>query len=303
MAEITLRQLEYFVAVVDAGSVTAAAQEANISQAAASMAMAQLERALGTDLLIRKRSKGIVPTPAGMELAARARRILSLTGEIDAAVSGNWAEMRGELRIGCMSSLSPRIVPPLVKYFHDEFPEVEVIFREGAAADLQHDVIEGRLDIAFLYSLQQIDGVDARTIAPVRLQLMLAADHRLATRSSASFRELTDEYAILLDVPPTIERVTDMIRHAGVEPRTRWPSTNMETIRSLVAHGMGYSVVNSRPDTGVAFDGSTVAYVPVSDDLPLNTIMAALPMGLRPPRRVDEAIRICRSVTSSGRVV
>ncbi|GAB3555906.1 LysR family transcriptional regulator [Spelaeicoccus albus] len=248
MSDITLRQLEYFVTVVDTGSVTAAAREANISQAAASMAMGQLEHVLGVELLIRKRSKGIAPTSAGRELADRARRILSLTGEIDAAVSGNWAEMRGELR----------------------------------------------LDITFLYSLQRIDGIDRQTIAPVRLHLMLAADHRFAARESVSFRELADEHAILLDVPPTIERVTAMIRHAGVDPKLRWPSTNMETIRSLVARGLGYSVVNSRPKTGVAFDGNSVVYVPVSDELPVNTIMAALPPGVRPPRRVDEAIRICR---------
>lgn len=302
MSDVTLRQLEYFIAVLDAGSVTEAARVANISQAAASMAMGQLEQSLGTDLLIRKRSKGVSPTPAGVELAARARRILSLTNEINAAVSGNWAEMRGELRIGCMSSLSPRIIPPLVKHFARQFPEVNLSYTEGAATELQQAVVDGWLDLAFLYSLQRIDGVETRTIAPVRLHLMVPATHPAATGTTASFRDVAGDYAILLDVPPTIERVTEMIRMAGVEPKVRWASTNMETIRSLVAHGMGYSVVNSRPDTGVTFDGGEVVYVPVSDDLPDNIIMAAQPPGTRPPRRVDEAVRFSRRLAAGDAV-
>ena len=61
MGELTLRQLEYFVAVVDAGSVTSASKKVNVTQATVSMAIAQLESHLGTDLLIRQQSKGVVP--------------------------------------------------------------------------------------------------------------------------------------------------------------------------------------------------------------------------------------------------
>lgn len=106
MAEFTIRQLQYFVAVLDHGSVTAAAKESNISQAAASMAIAQLEHAVGVDLLIRTRAKKVVATPAGLELAARARHILSMIGDIEGAVAGGFDEMRGALRTGCSPTLS-----------------------------------------------------------------------------------------------------------------------------------------------------------------------------------------------------
>ncbi|WP_219414127.1 LysR family transcriptional regulator [Pseudonocardia nigra] len=294
MAEFTLRQLQYFVAVLDHGSVTAAARESNISQAAASMAIAQLERAVGVDLLVRTRAKKVVATAAGVELAARARRVLTEIGEIEGAVAGGFHEMRGALRVGCSSSLSPRIVPGLVAHFAARYPDVDVAFREGSAGDLQQEVLEGRLDVAFVYSLQADEGMDVVEIAPVRPRLMLAADHPLAGRAAVSFADVRDEWAILLDVPPTIERITAIMRASGVEPRLRWCSANMETIRSLVARGLGYSFVNSWPATDITFDRRRVAYVPVSDELPTNAIVAVLPPGARPPRRVVEAIRFQR---------
>jgi DNA-binding transcriptional LysR family regulator len=143
MAEFTIRQLQYFVAVLDHGSVTAAAKESNISQAAASMAIAQLEHAVGVDLLIRTRAKKVVATPAGVELAARARHILSMIGDLEGAVAGGFDEMRGPLRTGCSPTLSPRLLPGLVDYFSREFPAVDVSFREASAAELQQDVPGG----------------------------------------------------------------------------------------------------------------------------------------------------------------
>lgn len=138
---------------------------------------------------------------------------------------------------------------------------MDIIFRKGGS-DLQHDVIDGWLDTDFLYLLQQIDGVSAVTITPVRLHLMVRAGHRLPRRECASFQEVADEYAIPLDAPPTIERVLGMIRMAGVEPRIRWASRSMETIRTMVARGMGYSVLNTRPDTEISVDGGQVARWP-----------------------------------------
>lgn len=298
MSEVTFRQLQYFAAVVDLGSVTAAAQACSISQAAASMAVAQLERAVGTDLLIRTRSKKVAPTPAGTELAARARRILAMVEEIDRAVAGVFNQMSGSLRVGCTSTLSPRILPQLVGHYHRNYPAVELTFREGAAADLQEEVRNGRLDVAFVYRLQAEEDLELVPVAEVRQHLMLPADHPLARRREIRFRDVADEWAILLDIPPTIDRVVSMMQAVGVEPKLRWPSANMETIRSLVAHGLGYSFVSYRPGPDSAADHPGVVYLPIADKLPANPVVAALPNGVRVPRRVTAAIDFVRDTAA-----
>lgn len=293
MSEFTLRQLEYFLAAIEHGSVTAAAEAVHISQAAASMALTQLEHDLGVDLLIRRRAKPVLPTPAGREFATYARRVMTAVAEMEGAVTGSWNEMRGAVRVGCMGSLSARLMPQLVAHFAAHYPDVALDYQEGNAGELQQNVLDGRLDLAFVYSLQQDDEVHAEEVTPVHHHLMLGTKHHLAECESVSFRQVADEYAILLDMPPTIERVSAIIRSAGVEPQIRWCSVTLETVRSLVARGLGYSVINALPDVDRGpVDG--VVTVPINDPLPANSVIAALPPGVTPPRRAWETIRFLR---------
>lgn len=290
MPEITLRQLQYYVFVIDHGSVTAAAVSCHISQAAASMAVAQLEKTVGADLLVRTRSKKVVPTPAGIEFAAHARAILERVAEASDAVSESLIEMRGSLRIGCSGTLSPRLMPGLVDHFVSNHPLVDIGFHEAAPSVLQEDVRNGRLDVALMYEQQADDDLERVRIAKVRLHVMLSARHELAGRPSIHLAEIAHEPAILLAIPPTDERMKAVMQAAGLEARVRWTSNNMETIRSMVARGLCYSFAFSLPLTRTTHDGGEVVYIPVADRTAGNAIVALRLKGQPAPRRVRAAI-------------
>ncbi|MFT4470177.1 LysR substrate-binding domain-containing protein [Arthrobacter sulfonylureivorans] len=294
MSELTLRQMEYFVAVVDHGSVTAAAAACHASQAAASMAIAQLEKALGADLLVRSRSRQIALTPAGIEFATHARAVLERVTEAAASISDNLGQIRGPLRVGCSQTLSPRLVPPLAEYFTKHHPEVDLRFTESSAGAVQDGVREGRLDVALVYALQAEDDLDREVLKDIQLQVVLPQGHLLAKESAVRLKDIAAEPAILLDVPPTIERLTTVARLSGVELNVRWTSANMETIRSMVARGLGYSFANSPPVDGTTFDGLQVVHRPVADKHARNAIVALLPAGHTPPRRVAAAVDVLR---------
>ena len=298
-AEFTLRQLQYFIAALDAGSVTDAARNSNISQAAASMAIAQLERALGVELFLRTRSKRIVATAAGEALGARARRILGEAAEIPDAVRTGWEELRGRVSVGCMVAISPRLMPRLLAEVGRRWPEIEVVFTEGAAEELQQAAAGGSLDAAFIYSLQAVPGVDLIPIAESRMHFLLPANHPLAGRPSLHFADLADEDAVLFDVPPSAERVLAMFQSAGLEPRVRWRSVVSETIRGIVASGQAYSVNNVWPGMEHLYPESGVSLVPVADDVPPNGVVAAVPPGGRRPRRVDVVIQVAKEIAGA----
>ncbi|UXM92774.1 LysR family transcriptional regulator [Paenarthrobacter sp. JL.01a] len=297
MGEFTLRQLEYFVAVLDHGSLTKAASESNISQAAASMAIAQLEKNLGLDLLIRTRAKRVEPTPAGVELGVRARRILREAADLQGALQGSHQDMRGRVVIGCMIAISPRLIPELIRVFAAKWPEVEVDFVEGNAEELQRAVAEGELDVAFIYSLQAIPGVEILKVAASRPQFMLAEDHPFARREALRFADLAHEDVVLFDVPPSAERVIAMFHSAGIEPKVRWRSVVAQTIRGIVASGRAYSVTNVWPGIESLYAGARVALVPIEDALPVNELVAVVPPGVSRPRRVEEVIAAARELT------
>ncbi|MCT9868584.1 LysR family transcriptional regulator [Paenarthrobacter aurescens] len=294
MGEVTLRQLEYFVAVLDHGSLTKAASESNISQAAASMAIAQLEKSLGLDLLIRTRAKRVEPTPAGIELGVRARRILRETTDLQGALLGSHEEMRGRVTIGCMIAISPRLMPALIGHFAEKWPEVELDFVEGTAEELQRAVGEGELDIAFVYSLQVVPGVDVVKVVESRPQFMLAATHPLATRKALRFADVATEDVVLFNVPPSADRVTAMFHSAGIEPRVRWKSVVAQTIRGIVASGLAISVTHAWPGVASVYADAKVALVPIEDELPESWLVAAVPPGVERPRRVEEVVAAAR---------
>lgn len=290
MGELTLRQLEYFVAVVDAGSVTSASKKVNVTQATVSMAIAQLESHLGTDLLIRQQSKGVVPTRAGRELSARARHVVAMTAEIEQVAATGASEISGLLEIGCVSSLSPQVVPPLAAHFERHYPQVTFNYREGSSGDLQQALIDGAFDKAFVFSRQALEAVRSHDITEAILKIMLPAKHPLCSRKSISFSEVAHESAILIDLPPSRDRSIEFMRTGGVVPRIRWTSTNLATVMALVANGLGYSLRYALPgETNTP--GPGVIEIPVADTVPRNAITAVVPRGIHTPRRVDEAIR------------
>ena len=109
----TLRQLEYFVATCDAGSVTEAALRIPVAQSSVSAAIAQLEAALDVQLLIRHHAQGVSPTPAGRKLLERARELLRDADGFERFAAELTEELTGTLQLGCLVTLAPLVAPRL----------------------------------------------------------------------------------------------------------------------------------------------------------------------------------------------
>ncbi|MBQ1443932.1 MAG: LysR family transcriptional regulator [Renibacterium sp.] len=286
MTEITVKQLEYFVATLDRGSVTKAAAQCNVTQSAVSTGLGQLQKAVGAKLLLRTRSQGLLPTPAGRALADSARQALALIADMPGVAQQSIAGLRGSLRIGCMLPLSAHVIPAVVEHFALAEPQLDVQFFEGSAVDIQARMANGELDAGVLFRTQLDPDAAYRLIAPTEFRIMLAADHPLAGRQSISFRDVAEEPAILLDLVPTIERMRAVIQMAGVTAKIRWGSVNADTIRSLVIRGLGYSIVNLRQIQDADADTGEVVYLPISDPTPANGIVLAHRPDLAPSAKV-----------------
>src|ERR1700712_2202008 len=128
----TLRQLEYFVATCDAGSVTQAALEIPVAPSSMSAALAQLESVLGVELLVRHHARGVSPTPAGRRLLERARAVLRDAGELERLASG----LTGAIALGCFVPLAPLIAPRLCHTFEQAYEDAAVALTEGDQHEL-----------------------------------------------------------------------------------------------------------------------------------------------------------------------
>lgn len=294
-----MRQLEYFAAVVEEGSVTAAARRMHVSPGGVSIAVSELETVLKVQLTVRRRGKGAAVTPAGRWVYEHARELLERSTDIGAVARIIRGELSGKLRVGCFTTLSPWMFPRVALYFTESHPGVDIQLVEGQSARLQQQMRDGELDVAFMYSNHLDADVTGEIIAPVRVRLAVAPAHRLASWDIVPLRELQDEPAILLALQPAGGHVEAMLRAAGFEPDVRWRSANVETIRSMVARGLGYTVIMGRPHGDMTYDGLPITYRDISDELPANNVVVAYPQGAVPTAKIKTLISFCREAFGS----
>lgn len=299
MAEITARQLQYFVAVIETGSVSAAALAQHLSQSALSMAIGQLEAAVGSPLFVRSKAKKIQPTPAALRLLPYARDVVETLGHVRDIVRDDHMVKRGTLRVGCLPTLSPRILPGLVEALGREHPQIELAIVEESPVELQDKLRSGQLDVAFMYRRLVESEMARHDLAPAAIHIMLPMSHPQARSASAALKDVVDLPLILLDIPPTGDAILGIVLGLGFEPEPVLRSPNIETIREYVARGLGYCLTNTVPDHSFSFCAGQVAYVPLEDPIPQNAISAVTVGDRIPSARVAAAIDILSAQLNS----
>ncbi|MGV9797051.1 LysR substrate-binding domain-containing protein [Mycobacterium sp. NPDC003449] len=300
MSDATLRQLEYFITAVEAGSVTAAAQRLHLSQSALSMALGELERALGVQVLVRHR-RGVRPTRIGEQVLVDARRLLVDLEDLQTSARESQHGLTGRLMVGCYSTLSPVLLPPVLSEYVVRFPGVDLTFTEGPHDALIDSLRNGTLDLALLYDYgsdvsAHREDLNTEIIVTAPPYALLPEDHPLAARDAVSLRQLVDQPLILFSLPPGGAYFLSLFKAEGLEPRVRYRATNFELVRSLVARKLGYSILSQRTAISVSYEGRGFVTRPLKGDHPGLGINAVTLAGAKLTRPAAAFIETCRSV-------
>lgn len=305
MANLTLRQLEYFVAAAETGSLSEAARQGHLSQSALSTAIADLERTLGTQLVVRG-ARGLTLTPAGRRVLADARRLLGGAQELIANANTLGTGLTGSLSVGCYSTLAPVMMPRVIADFSARHPDVELDFMEGSHAFLEGQLRDGRCEVALLYNYDFHRGrlpedLAAQVVAAAPPHLVLPVDHHLAAEKDVPLAAVADEPLILFDLAPGGEYFLSIFDRLGLTPRIRLRTTSYEMVRELVARDMGYSLLTQRTRLHTTYEGRDFVTVPLTDDLPALEIVVARLASSRPTRRAEAFAAQClASFADSG---
>ena len=165
--QFTLKQLEYFVAAADAGSIKLASERIHISQASISSAISQLEGVFQLQLFVRHHAQGLALTGTGKRMLREAKLLLRQSHDLMAAAGEVRHNVQGRLALGCMVTLAPMIVPTLAEAFLEKHPDVSLTIHEGSHGDLLTKLRHVDVDIAISYDLDFPDDVPLR--APCRI--------------------------------------------------------------------------------------------------------------------------------------
>ena len=294
--DITLAQMRYFERAATHGSMTKAAAELRIAQSAVSAAVAQLERRVGSQVFIRQRARGLVLTAAGEELLIDVRSALAHVDEVLDTAQGRGEEVRGRLRLACFTTLAPFVLPDLLADVTEHHPGIAIEVVETQAETLGAALRSGAAELGVSYDLGLGEEFERQVIGEVRPHVLLSVEHRLAGRSSVRLKELREEPLVMLDLPYSREYFAGLLASAGVNPVVRYRSQSFETVRGMVAHGMGFSVLNLRPVSEETYGGARVKPVAIDDDVESLAIVLARLRSVRPTARVHAVAARARSV-------
>lgn len=290
----TLRQLEYFVAVGEAGSIAKAAEQVNVSPPSISASIAQLEAEFGVQLFVRKHSHALALTAGGRLFLKEAARLLN---DADALhdIAGDIAEkVRGPLAIGCLLTFAQIVLPALRKKFEDAYPDVRVRQFERNQGQLFEMLQRGEIDAALTYDLELSQDMTFEPLMQLPAYVMLPAAHRLASKAGITPEELVDEPMVLLDLPYSREYFLSAFQPRGLRPKIVERTGDIAVMRSMVANGFGYGIANMRPLNTMSPDGKLLVFVPLLGDLRPLTIGIALPNAEHRTLTVQAFIDHCR---------
>lgn len=253
MIQISLRQLEYFLAAARHGGAVKAAEALHVSQPSISKAIADLERHWGEQLFVRKHAKGLDLTAAGH---SRSREVAGLLEAARQLQEPRKQSVAGVLRLGFMSTLGALWIPQILTLMNKQYPAVELELIEGDVETLTRQLERGEIDAALQYDLgllrPQLMTHQVATLPPYAL---LSSRHSLATAPSVSLAELAQSPVLLINLPHSREYFLSLFREAGVVPTVSYELSSIELLRSMVANGHGVSLLTTRPAVDRAHDG------------------------------------------------
>lgn len=296
MVNFTLKQLQYFVAVADHGSISAAAAATHISQAAMSQSLTDLERIVGAQLMVRHRSRGVALTGVGQQFLRDVRSLVRHADDVHNSIIERQQGLVGPLAIGCYSTLSAFWVPVISERFIKPHQRLTVTMEEGEAAELQHRMQEGYLDAVITHTRHLLPGVQARTVKEGRPYVLLAADHPLASRKSVRLAELAEEDFVSLDIPTVRDNQLVNLRLSGLDPKIAWRSSSFEAVRGMVARGLGYTVLVQRPPDNHSYDGLPLATVEIDGPVGHSDVCVAYASVTKPSLRLRAFLDFCAEV-------
>jgi DNA-binding transcriptional LysR family regulator len=231
--------LSLFVAIVRTGSITRGAASANLSLAAASARVRNMETALGTVLLVRGR-QGVAATAAGRALETHAVAMIEQARRLREELSIYAPGVSGQVRLLSNTNAVSEFLPDLLGSFLATHPHIDVRLEEYTSERIVGLLAEGVADIGILSSNAGVERLQSRFFRDDRYVLIAPKGHRLAKQATAPLAALKEEGFV---AGPSHGLIAQEAERLGMRPRVRVRVDNFDAVCRLVASGAGIGIV------------------------------------------------------------
>ena len=236
---LNLQRLEYFAAIIDAGSLSRAAAILDVSQSALSRQIALLEEDTGHRLLTRH-GRGVEATETGLALLGHARGLFEAVARAEADMRERHKSPRGRLTIGLPPRVAQTLSTDLVQSFRQQFPDASISIAEGLSVPLREWLVAGRIDLAVLFDPPHSPQLTLETL--LREDLVLISAKPLPARLKLA--DVAQFDLVLPSGPHALRQLLeDAVQPRGVVLRVVAEVDSIQTVLPLVARGVANTVL------------------------------------------------------------
>ncbi len=201
----------------------------------------------------------------------------------------------GTLAVGCFQTFAPYVLPALVAALVQEHPGLAIQLLEGDQQYVLGSLRSGEIELALLFDFGLDADITTEALAALGTYVLLPEGHRLADQARVALEDLVDESLILLDVVPSSQYFLGLFQARGLQPLVGYRTRSFEMVRGLVANGLGYSLLGTRPAQDVAYDGRRLVTRPLAGDAPSSRVVLAHLSRRSPGAAAQAFIGHCRA--------
>ncbi len=266
---MNLRDLEYVAAVAKFRHFGKAAEHCNVSQPSLSAQIKKLEEYLGIAIFERT-NKRVMLTPAGEQVLAQAQAVLRHAGEIREIGKQAGDPFSGRLKLGIIPTIAPYYLPQILPVLKSVFPLLEVDLFEGQTRTITEQLKRGELDAILLALPLGDDMFREAAVCDEPFLLAVPTGHALARKKSITAEDLSGEEVLLLEDGHCLrDQALEVCHLAGANEHINARATSLETLRQMVANGLGITLMPKQAVTAFT-DG--LVYIPFRTPAPHRTV-------------------------------
>jgi len=293
---MTLTELRYVVTLARERHFGRAAERCHVSQPTLSVAVKKLEDELGIPLFERSKNS-IRVTETGKRIIDQAQRVLDQVGVIRDMAQDGKNQLNAPLKVGAIYTIGPYLFPHLLPELRRAAPEMPLYIEENYTATLRQKLRQSELDAIIIALPFEEPEVVTLPLYDEPFVVLLPGGHPLTQRESLTAEELAQEQLLLLgpghcfrdqvleSCPPLVEAVTR--NPSAATPSLVTEGSSLETIRHMVASGLGITVLPLSAATAMQYDESILAVRPFAAPVPYRTVALAWRVTFPRPKAID----------------
>jgi DNA-binding transcriptional LysR family regulator len=267
--EPSLRQIRYFLATANAGQISRAAMDINVSQSAITTAIKALEQMIGATLFERH-AGGMALTYEGNLFLEHARHIVESVDEAVRIPRRIRDDVRGSINLAVSYTISGYFLPPFLARFSRAFPNVQINLSEADRPAIEEGLMTGGFDLSVMLTSNILNHEELShdTLWQSRRRLWVDAHHRFLQKSTVTLQDVSTEPYIMLTVDEASNTTQRYWNRTPYKPNTIFRTTSVEAVRSMVANGMGVTILSDMVHRPWSLEGRRVEVIELSEKIP-----------------------------------